>query len=98
MVMKKNKNHYIANPLTTQILKMETNFREKQKKSYEIARMAKDITMAILILSMAVLMFFSEQLKVEQIADLDKLFRYFFGGLCLLYGGFRLYRGVKRDY
>ncbi|MFY7899548.1 MAG: hypothetical protein ACOVNY_05140 [Chitinophagaceae bacterium] len=77
---------------------METDFREKQKKSFEVARMAKDITMALLILSMAVVMFFAKQLNLEGIAEFDKLFRYIFGGLCLLYGGFRMYRGVKRDY
>ncbi len=25
-------------------------------------------------------------------------FSYIFGGLCLLYGGFRIYRGFRKDY
>ncbi len=25
-------------------------------------------------------------------------FSYIFGGLCLLYGGFRIYRGIKKNY
>ncbi len=25
-------------------------------------------------------------------------FNYVFGGLCLLYGGFRIYRGIKKNY
>jgi hypothetical protein len=25
-------------------------------------------------------------------------FNYIFGGLCLLYGGFRIYRGFKKNY
>ena len=54
--------------------------------------------MALLILGMAVVMFFPERLKIQRIMDLDDTGRYLFGGVCLLYGGFRLYRGIKRDY
>ena len=78
---------------------MENDFRTKQKKSYNLMRKSYDITIAILLLGMAVLMLFAEKLKIEQLAGKDnEFFRYFFGGLCLLYGSFRLYRGVKHDY
>jgi hypothetical protein len=33
-----------------------------------------------------------------QFEDIDQSFRYMFGGICLLYGGFRLYRGLKKNY
>jgi len=61
-------------------------------------RMTYDLAMALLILGMAVVMFFAERLKIQQIMDLDDTGRYLFGGVCVLYGGFRLYRGIKRDY
>ena len=78
---------------------MENDFRSKQKKSYNLMRMSYDITIALLLLGMAVLMLFAEKLKIEQLTGKDnEFFRYFFGGLCLLYGSFRLYRGVKHDY
>lgn len=78
---------------------MENDFRVKQKKSYNVMKMTYDLTIAVLLLGMAVIMLFADKLKIEQLADKDNdLFRYFFGGLCLLYGGFRLYRGIKRDY
>ena len=78
---------------------MENDFRSKQKKSYNLMRMSYDITIALLLLGMAVLMLFAEKLKIEQLAGKDnEFFRYFFGGLCLLYGSFRFYRGVKHDY
>jgi hypothetical protein len=52
-----------------------------------------------LILGMAVLLLFADKLNIEQLLDKENdFFRYFFGSLCLLYGGFRLYRGIKRDY
>jgi len=78
---------------------MENDFRVKEKKSYNVMKMTYDLTIAVLLLGMAVIMLFADKLKIEQLADKDnELFRYFFGGLCLLYGGFRLYRGIKRDY
>ena len=78
---------------------MENDFRVKQKKSYNLMRMSYDLTIAILLLGMSVLMLFADKLKIEQLASKDnEFFRYFFGGLCLLYGSFRLYRGFKRDY
>ncbi len=77
---------------------MEDRFREKQQKSYTLMRMTYDLTMAILILGMAAVLFFAEQFKIQQIMESDLGFRYMFGGICLLYGGFRLYRGIKRDY
>lgn len=78
---------------------MENDFRVKQKKSYNLMRMSYDLTIAILLLGMSVLMLFADKLKIEQLTGKDNdFFRYFFGGLCLLYGSFRLYRGFKRDY
>ena len=76
---------------------MEMEYREKPKKSYTVMRMTYDITMALLILGMGAVMFLAERMKITQITDLDSLFRYLFGGICLLYGGFRLYRGIKGE-
>jgi hypothetical protein len=77
---------------------MENEFRDKQKKSYNLMRMSYDLTIAVLLLGMAVIMLFADKLNIEQLLDEDnEFFRYFFGGLCLLYGSFRLYRGIKRN-
>ena len=77
---------------------MQESFRDKQQKSFTLMRMTYDLAMAVLILGMAVVMLFSERLKIDQISSIDTTFRYLFGGICILYGGFRLYRGIKRDY
>jgi hypothetical protein len=77
---------------------MQESFRDRQKKGYTLMKMTYDLAMALLILGMAVVMLFAEKLKIQQIMDLDDTGRYLFGGVCLLYGGFRLYRGIKRDY
>jgi uncharacterized membrane protein len=77
---------------------METDYRDKQKKSYNLMRMTYDLTMAILMLGVAVVMLLAEKIKVMQLLEVDSMFRYFFGTICLLYGSFRLYRGIKREY
>jgi uncharacterized membrane protein len=77
---------------------METEQRDKQRKSYVTMRMTYDLTMALLLLGMAVVMLFAAKLKIERILEIDSTMRYLFGSICLLYGGFRLYRGIRRDY
>ena len=77
---------------------MDNPYRDKQRKSYVRMRTIYDATMSILILGMAVVMFFGPFLKISFIEDVDKLIRYGFGGLCLLYGGFRMYLAFKQDY
>lgn len=61
-------------------------------------RMIYDFSMGALMISMAVILFFGDKFGLDLIAGLDSLMRYGFGGLCLLYGGFRVYRGIKHDY
>jgi hypothetical protein len=77
---------------------MDNPYREKQRKSYVKMRTIYDFTMALLILGVGIVMFFGPQLKIIFIQDVDKLIRYGFGGLCLLYGGFRMYLAIKQDY
>ena len=60
---------------------MENDFRVKQKKSYNLMRMSYDLTIAILLLGMSVLMLFADKLKIEQLAGKDNdFFRYFLVG------------------
>jgi len=81
---------------------METDLRDKQRKNYSLVRSIRDFTMATLILAMGVLLIVGEKLKIDRVVSINeawgKEFSYFFGGICLLYGGFRLYRGIKKDY
>jgi len=74
--------------------------RERQRKRYNNMRSLKDIVMAVLILSVGVLMFFGDKFQFTRVvmADKDPIIKYLFGGLCALYGVFRLYRGIKQDY
>ncbi|MBG9376587.1 hypothetical protein I5907_10100 [Panacibacter sp. DH6] len=94
--MNTNKNYYIANPDPNKEL-MENDFRDRQQKNYNTMRQVYNITMGILILGIGLLMFFSDKVGLSLFEQFDQVLIYAFGGLCLLYGGFRLYRGIKKD-
>ena len=77
---------------------MDNDFRSRHEKSYILMRRIYDFSMSFLILGMAVVMLFAKKLGIMQLVEVDPLFRYLFGGICLLYGGFRLYRGIYPNY
>ena len=72
--------------------------RERSEKTYRIFRSIYDFTMAALILGFEVVMFAAKYFHLDQVINLDNEWRIIFGCICLLYGGFRLYRGFQRDY
>lgn len=74
---------------------MENSLRDKSRRGYSNFRRLYDVSMALLFLAMGGAMFFLERLGADLAVVEDTGFRYFFGSVCLLYGGFRLYRGIK---
>ena len=94
--MNTNKNYYIANPDSNKDL-MDNDFRDRQQKNYDTMRQVYNITMGVLILGIGLLMFLSDKVGLSLFEQFDKGLIYAFGGLCILYGGFRLYRGIKKD-
>lgn len=77
---------------------MDDSYRDKERKGYARMRGIYDFTMATLILGVGVMMVFAKQLNIMRVIAVDDLVRYLFGSLCFLYGGFRLYRAIKKDY
>ncbi len=75
---------------------MQNEFREKRRKATVNMRMMRDITMAILILGVATLLFIVPYLGLR--LRMGDSFRITMGVLFAVYGAFRLYRGIKRDY
>jgi len=76
---------------------MDNDFRDRQRKNYNTMRNVYNITMGILIIGIGLLMFFNDKVGLQLFEQFDKTLIYAFGGLCLLYGGFRLYRGLKKE-
>jgi hypothetical protein len=76
---------------------MENEAREKRAKNYSLMRSLLDYTMGLLYLGGGLFLIFANQLGFEM-ESFDKTFRYIFGGLCIVYGSWRIYRGYKKEY
>jgi hypothetical protein len=77
---------------------MEQPVREKRRKNFIILSSVRDIFMALLYIGMAIILFGGKHWEIPQIIALGDVFCYFLGSVCLLYGGFRIYRGIKKMY
>lgn len=71
----------------------------ERKKMRQLAnrRSIMDLGMGIIYCGMGIFFSFKEEFGV-QLDFPPAPFNYLFGGLCLLYGGFRIYRGIKKNY
>ena len=55
-----------------------------------------DYGMGLVIFSFGVFLLFSERLGFD--FEIEPFFRYFFAGMCLIYGAWRMYRGYQKNY
>jgi hypothetical protein len=69
---------------------------DDRSKRYRIRRSIMDYGMGTIIFCLGVFFMLAPRFGVE--FGIDDLFRYLFGGLCLIYGLFRIYRGYKKNY
>ncbi len=76
---------------------MENQFEAKRTRRYIMMRMIMDFGMGFLYMAIGLFMMFPEKVGF-QMETFDPIFRYLFGGLCVLYGAWRIYRGIKKDY
>ena len=77
---------------------MENNYTDKRRKNYDNMRRVYHVTIGILIMGIGIMMFVNDKIGLDLFKEFDPLMIYAFGGLCLLYGGFRLYRGIKKEF
>ena len=81
---------------------MDESFRNQQRKGYVQMRSVADFTMASIILIIGLIMLIGDKVGLPALKQLvetrDPLIRYMLGGLCMLYGSFRMYRAFKKDY
>lgn len=88
------KNHYIATSVSERG-NMENDFREHS--AGKIAKKAFEISRAVLILGIGGFLLLGDKYNVPLVVALDPILKYGFGGISILYGSFRLYRGIKGD-
>lgn len=76
---------------------MATDLDDKKMKAYITRRAVMDIGMGFIYAVIGLILAFSQQFGFA--FDFPPApFSYIFGGLCLLYGVFRIYRGIKKNY
>ena len=70
----------------------------ERDKGFIRMRSIMDYGMGILWLGMGVFMIFIKKFNTGIEARFDDVTMYAFGGICVLYGIFRVYRGYKKNY
>ncbi len=78
---------------------MFEDYEKRKKKQVSLMRSVMDYGMGLLILALGIFFFFRNKFDVPFNAkfppnEIDKLF----GAVCMLYGGWRIYRGYKKNY
>jgi hypothetical protein len=76
---------------------MATEYDDKKLRAYRNRRALMDYGMGILYLAAGGFLFLAKQLGRE-LDFLPEPYTYIFGGLLLIYGVFRIYRGYKKNY
>lgn len=69
---------------------------DRRKQGYVLRRAIMDFGMGIIICVLGILFLIAQWIGLQ--LAIDGTFRYLFGGLCVLYGGFRIYRGTRKNY
>ena len=75
---------------------MENKGSNRRDKGYALMRAIMDYGMGILIVCIGFFFLLAPSLGIG--FEIEKFYRYFFSGMCLLYGGWRVYRGYKKNY
>ena len=75
---------------------MKNEDPDRREKGYILMRTILDVGMGLMILGFGVFFIFASRFGFE-IRGGDT-FRYLFGFLCVVYGGWRVYRGFKKNY
>lgn len=69
---------------------------DRRRKTYTLRRAILDYGMGVIITGIGIIILLAPVLKIA--LSVDDLARYIFAGLFLLYGGFRIYRGSRKNY
>ena len=77
---------------------MQEDYKPQHRKAFETLQRTTSIVMALFFIAVGVMCVLAERYHIERLLQYDNVFRYLFAFICFLYGGFRLYRGFKKDY
>ncbi|MET0300879.1 MAG: hypothetical protein ABW036_14000 [Flavitalea sp.] len=77
--------------------KHQDEHQKKKLDAYIIRRSLMDFGMGLIYFALGGFFVFAKQLGYE-LRFPQPPFSYIFGGLCLVYGAFRFYRGYRKNY
>lgn len=78
---------------------MIERYQEEQRKKVSKLKSLMDITMGLLVAFIGICFLLYDTLKLEKIfGKPHSTIDYVIAGLFLVYGGWRIYRGYKKDY
>ena len=75
---------------------MENDAPDRRRQAYSLRRSVLDFGMGVMIFGFGVFLIIAPKLGYD--FNIDDFYRYTFSGLWLLYGGWRIYRGYKKNY
>src|SRR5260221_13226060 len=88
---------YFLSCLTPFRRNMSSELDDKKMKQYANRRAIMDFGMGVFWAGLGTFFMFSKRFGYD-LHFLPSPYIYMFGGICLLYGGFRIYRGYKKNY
>lgn len=71
--------------------------KDRGDRRYIMMRSIMDYGMGLIYVGVAAFLLLSEKLGIT-LAFPPKPFSYIFAAICALYGGFRIYRGIQKNY
>jgi hypothetical protein len=75
---------------------MADSFDQRKEKNYSLMRSVLDYGMGILIFSFGLFFLLASRWGID--FNIEPLFRNLFGGMCMIYGAWRIYRGYQKNY
>lgn len=73
------------------------NRPDKRTRRYIMMKSITDYTMGVIIIGIGLIIIFSRQLQIEN-ENLSTTPVKIFGGVAIVYGAWRIYRGIKKKY
>ena len=77
---------------------MFEEYEKKKRKQVTLMRSLMDYGMGILFLAVGVFFLFGDKMNIKLGNDVDPVLSKIFGGISILYGFWRIYRGYKKNY
>jgi len=75
----------------------DKRLEDKRQREYANRRAIMDLGMGIIYAGMGIVFLLPERFGLSSLLP-TKLLSWLFAGLCLVYGGFRIYRGIRKNY